>query len=147
MFLRDALLRCSELDDEAASVFADLCEASGPDEASAAALAASARAEREHAHLLRALAALADALDDDGPFLVQVPLQIAAFRRVLDAVRSRMSMGMEPDVARRCAERLQTAPFGELHRGLLELAAPQVHRVLGRIAQEIGPPVPRAARG
>ena len=46
-----------------------------------------------------------------------------------------------------CAERLQTAPFGELHRGLLELAAPQVQRVLGRIAQEIGPPVPRAARG
>ena len=57
MFLRDALLRCSELDDEAASVFADLCDASGPDEDSAAALAASARAEREHAHLLRALAA------------------------------------------------------------------------------------------
>lgn len=112
--------------------------AAGPvaDREVAASWSAAAKREREHARLLHALAELSVALGDDGPFLVQVPVQLSSLRRVVNSVRGRVSEGVDAITAQRCAEMLDAATRTELHTGLLEVAEPLLKRVLRLIEEE-----------
>lgn len=130
MFLKDALLRCSGLEEEVASVYAELAESPAATAELASAWAESARVERQRARLLHALAELSAALGDDGPFLVQAPVQLVHLRRVVESVRGRVSPAIDQELAVRCADTLDAAGYGDLHRGLLEVAELEIRRVL-----------------
>lgn len=130
MFLKDALLRCSGLEEDVASVYAELAESPAATTELVAAWTESARVERQRARLLHALAELSAALGDDGPFLVQAPVQLVHLRRVVESVRGRVSPNIDQDLALRCAEALDAAGYGDLHRGLLEVAELEIRRVL-----------------
>jgi hypothetical protein len=138
MFLREALLRCSQLEDEVASVYAGLAGCGAATSDAAAAWAEAARKERQRARLLYALAELTAVLDDDGPFLVQAPVQLANLRRVVDNVRGHLASTVDACTAMRCAEALEATQRSELHAGLLEVAEPEVRRVLKLIDLETG---------
>ena len=137
MFLKEALLRCSKLEDEVASAYDELARSPAATPETAAGWAESSRAERARAKLLQALAAVSLALDDDGPFLVQVPVQIAALERALENVRRRLSSNVDAASGQRCVEALEAAPRSELHAALLEIAEPEVRRALRLIDSEI----------
>lgn len=136
MFLKEALLRCSQLEEEVASMYAELAACPAADGQAVASWSASANREREHARLLHALAELSAALGDDGPFLVQVPVQLSSLRRVVESVRGRVVEGVDAATAKRCADMLDAAPRGEIHAGLLEVAEPEIKRVLRLIDEE-----------
>lgn len=136
MFLKEALLRCSRLEDDVASMYAELAACPAAPSDAAAAWSASASRERGHARLLHALAELSDALGDDGPFLVQVPVQLSTLKRVVDSVRGRVTDALDEATARRCAAMLDAAPRNEIHAGLLEVAEPEIKRVLRLIDEE-----------
>jgi hypothetical protein len=136
MFLKDALLRSSQLEDEMASVYAQLATCPAVDAKEAAAWSAAAAREQVHARLLHALAKLSEALGDDGPFLVQVPVQLSALRRAVEGARARLAADMDAAAAGRCAGQLEAAPRRELYASLLEVAEPEVRRVLRLIDEE-----------
>lgn len=144
MFLKEALLRCSTLENEVASMYAELAACSAAPGEAAAAWSASANRERSHARLLHALAELSVALGDDGPFLVQVPVQLSTLRRVVESVRVRVCVadGVDAPTAQLCGDMLDSALRTELHAGLLEVAEPEIKRVLRLIDEET-----RTARG
>lgn len=122
-----------------ASMYAELAACPAAPGEAAAAWSASANRERSHARLLHALAELSDALGDDGPFLVQVPVQLSTLRRVVESVRVRVADGadgVDAATAQRCADMLDAAPRAELHAGLLEVAEPEIKRVLRLIDEE-----------
>lgn len=136
MFLKEALQRCSNLEEEMASVYATLAACPAATSAAAATWSAAAGREKGNARVLHALAELSAALGDDGPFLVQVPLQLSTLRRVVDAVRSRIDIDVDAATAERCAEMLDAAPRRELHSGLLEVAEPEIRRLLKLIDEQ-----------
>jgi hypothetical protein len=139
MFFKDALLQCSELEDEVASMYATLAALPAADTASAAASsswAQAARKERQRARLLHAVAELSAALGDDGPFLVEVPLQLAALRKVIDRVRERVLEAVDTAGTARLIETLESARHGDLHANLLEVAEVEMRRVLRQIEAE-----------
>lgn len=136
MFLKEALLRCSNLEEEMASVYAALASCPAATNQSAAAWSAASGREKRNARLLHALAELSEALGDDGPFLVQVPLQLSTLRRLVDAARGRVTNDIDAATAERCAEMLDTAPCRELYSGLLEVAEPEIRRVLKLIDEQ-----------
>lgn len=136
MFLREALLRCSQLEDEVAAVYDELAASPVAAIEMAATWAESARKERSRARLLHALAEISSALEDDGPFLVQVPVQLSSLRRVVESVHERVTSVMDAPTAARCAEALEGTQRGELHAGLLEVAEPEIRRVLRLIDSE-----------
>lgn len=96
------------------------------------------RSQREEARarLLHALSELAGVLEDDGPFLAQVPVEIAALQRTVERIRERVAPGMDPSLAAQCAEMLASSSHDELYAGLLELVEPSIRRVLRRIDSE-----------
>lgn len=130
MFLKDALLRCSRLEEEVASVYTGLSTLADVSPENAASWVETAKAERQRGHLLHALSQLSAALGDDGPFLVQAPVQLSALRRVLDSVSARMDGKIDSAAAVRCAETLDAAGCDEVHRSLLEVAELEIRRVL-----------------
>lgn len=119
-----------------ASMYAELAASSAASGEAASAWSASAGREKGRARLLHALAELSDALGDDGPFLVQVPVQLSTLRRVVDGVRDRVTGLVDSAAAQRCAEMLDAAPSAELHAGLLEVAEPEIKRLLRLIDDE-----------
>jgi len=137
MFLKEALLRCSRLEDEVASAYDELARSPAAAPEVAVSWAESSRRERMRAKLLHALAEISTALDDDGPFLVQVPVQLAGVERALESVRRRLSSEIDADTGQRCVEALEAAPRGELHAALLEIAEPEMKRALRLIDSEI----------
>jgi hypothetical protein len=141
MFLKDALLRCSQLEDEVASIYATLAKSPTVASESAAAWAEAARRERSRSQMLHALAELSAALGDDGPFLVQIPVQLANLRRIVDTVRGRITPALDAATADRCADTLEGAQRSELHATLLEVVEPEIRRVLKLVEAET-----RAAR-
>lgn len=142
MFLKQALLRGSQLEDEVAEIYSGLASSPAVPSEAAASWAESARKERQRARILHALAELSVALDDDGPFLVQVPVQLANLRRVVDNVRGHVTDAVDETTARRCVETLESAPRGEVYAVLLEVAEPEIKRVLRLVDSEA-----RCARG
>lgn len=118
-------------------MYAELAACPAAPGETAAAWSASANRERRHARLLHALAELSEALGDDGPFLVQVPVQLSSLRRVVESVRVRVADGVDSATAQRCADMLDAAPRAELHAGLLEVAEPEIKRVLRLIDEEM----------
>lgn len=137
MFFREALLRCSQLEEEVAQVYSQLASSPAASPESAAAWTDMARKEGVRSRMLRAVADLATALEDDGPFLVQVPVQLRNLRRVLDNVKHRLDATIDETTGKRCSEALEKAQRGELHAGLLEIAEPEVKRLLRLIDSEI----------
>jgi hypothetical protein len=137
MFLKEALLRYSQLEDEIASIFDSLAASTAATSENAASWSEASRKERLRARLLHALAEISTALDDDGPFLVQVPVQMAGLERVLDNVRRWLSAGLDAATGERCVEALSAAPRQELHAALLEIAEPEMKRAMRLVDSEI----------
>jgi len=137
MFLKEALLRCSRLEDEVASVYADLAVSPAATPETAVSWAELSRREKRRSKLLHALAEISTALDDEGPFLVQVPVQMADLARALENVRRRLASNVDAITGQRCVEALESAPRGELHAALLEIAEPEIRRALKLVDSEI----------
>lgn len=137
MYLKEALLRCARLEDEVASVYDRLANSEGRTAQSVLEWAENARLERTRATLLRALAAISTALGDDGPFLVDAPVQLAGLDRVLEMVRRRMVATLDAAASAPCIDALEFAPLRELHAALLETAEPELKRALRRIDSEV----------
>lgn len=137
MFLKEALLRCSQLEDEVASIYDELTRSPGSTADVAACWSEAAKTERQRARLLRALAELSTALEDDGPFLVQVPVQIGAVRRALENAHRRLPSVVDGPSGQRCAEALEAGPRLDLYAGLLEVAEPELKRATRLVDAEV----------
>lgn len=136
MFLAEALLRCSQFQKETASHYDAFCVESPADEARIEAWKGAARRERRRAGFLEALAVLCSALEDEGPFLVQIRAQLEAVRRTLDHARwRRENCTGHPRCG--CAEMIESIPLARLYADLIELAEPEVRRGLRVIANEL----------
>jgi hypothetical protein len=136
MFLKEALLRCSVLHRETAARFESLRAESTADDARTAAWTGAAIRERRRAELLDALASICSALEDEGPFLVQIPLQLEEVRRALDSLEWRRDTCADhPGCG--CGEVLQAVPAARVYADLIELAEPEVRRALRLITNEI----------
>lgn len=137
MFLKEALLRCSQLEDEVASVYDELTRSPAATPEVSASWSEASHAGRQRARLLRALAELSTALEDDGPFLVQVPVQIAAVRRALENAHRRLPAVVDSPSGQRCVEALEAAPRRDLYAGLLEVAEPELKRAMRLVDAEV----------
>lgn len=129
MFLRDALQRCSQLESEVASVYETLASAHGVAPSSTRSWTDAARRARQRARLLHSLAEVSVAIDDDGPFLVQVTPQIAGIRRVVENVRTRVTTALDAETAGRAGAQLDATARDEVYASLLEVAEPVLRRV------------------
>jgi hypothetical protein len=136
MFLKEALLRCSVLHRETAARFESLrTESIAEDERTAAWTGAAIR-ERRRAELLDALASICSALEDEGPFVVEIPLQLEEVRRALDSLEWRRDTCADhPGCG--CGEELQAVPAARVYADLIELAESEVRRALRLISNEI----------
>jgi hypothetical protein len=86
--------------------------------------------------MLQALASLCVVLEDEGPFLVQIPLQLEAFRAALErAAWRREACSEHPRCL--CAEAIEAVVRPELHADLLEVAEPELKRALRSLSGEI----------
>ncbi len=136
MFLKEALLRCSQLQQQTAAQYDALCDQSPGDDARAGKWRGAAARERRRAGFLEALAQLCTALEAEGPFLVQIPLQLEEIRRALDSAQWRRdTCTTHPGCT--CAESLERVMASELYVDLIELAEPEVRRALRVIANEL----------
>jgi hypothetical protein len=135
MFFREALLRCSQLHLETAALFDGLCEGPREDPRIRSWQLAGAL-ERKRAGFLKALATLCSILEDEGPFLVQIPPQLEAFRDALEFAAWRRASCRDHSHCS-CAEAVESIPRGRLHADLLELAEPELKRALRVVALEI----------
>ncbi|MFN2426446.1 MAG: hypothetical protein ABR587_08375 [Candidatus Binatia bacterium] len=137
MYLKEALLRCSRLEDEVASIYdAVACSATATPEL-AASWSERSRRERRRARLLHALAEISTALEDDGPFLVEAPVQLAGLGRVLENARRQLASMTDGADGQRCLDTIETAPLRELHAALLEAAEPEIKRASRLVDSEI----------
>jgi hypothetical protein len=140
MYFRKALLRCSELHDENASIHHVLADALATAPGASADLADGYRKiatrERRRARFLHALATLSEALEDDGPFLIEVPQHIAAVGKVLESTRERMDARLDAASAQSCADAIGAARHEDLHTVLLEIAEVEMRRVLRMIEDQ-----------
>jgi hypothetical protein len=136
MFLAEALLRCSQFQKETASHYDAFCIESPADGARIEAWKGASRRERRRASFLEALAFLCSALEDEGPFLVQIRLQLEEVRRALDHARWRRDNCTEHPRCG-CAEMIESIPLARLYADLIELAEPEVRRGLRLIANEL----------
>ncbi len=137
MFLKEALLRCSQLEDEVASVYDRLAGTPAATPQLVATWSEASRVERQRARLLRALAELSTALEDDGPFLVQAPVQMAGVRRALENAQHRLPSVVDGPSGQRCVEALEAAPRHDLYSGLLEVAEPELKRATRLVDAEV----------
>lgn len=139
MFLREALRRCAEIEEEIAGLYDDVAAQH------AAAVVLTGRwtelacRERGRARLLRALEATQGVGDDDGPFLVHVPLQLAGLRRVVEEARRYAGTGLEPAAAVEMLDRIEAAERGAVYQSLLELSRPELVRMLRLLDNEVVP--------
>lgn len=136
MFFKDAMFQCSQLEEQLASMYDALATSPEATSESAQGWTRSAAKERRRARLLHALAELSGAMDDDGPFLVQVPQELATLRKLVDRMRERVSDDSDTAAALRCLEAIETARPEDLHTSLLEIAEGEVRRLLRLIEEE-----------
>lgn len=137
MFLREALLRCSQLEEEVAALYDELVRLPEATPETSARWSDRSRKERERSRLLHALAELSSAIGDDGPFLVQEPELLGRLRRSVDEARRVLARDGSGEGIRRCVQALESSPCLELYAGLLDIAQPEARRLLRRIDSEI----------
>lgn len=136
MFFREALLRCSKLQRETAGLFDELCAEAPSGDPRVPLWKLAAATERRRAGILEALAALCVVLEDEGPFLVQIPLQLEAYRAALErASWRREACSDHPRCL--CAEAVEAVLRPGLHADLLEVAEPELKRALRSVSGEI----------
>src|SRR5689334_16085845 len=133
MFLKEALLRCSQLQQEIASMYDALCETTAARDARSAAWKGAAACERRRSGFLEALAALCSALEDEGPFVVQVPLQLEDLSRALDSAAWRRQSCRNHGSCG-CVDHLSSITSTRLYADLLELAEPELRRSLRAVS-------------
>jgi hypothetical protein len=136
MFFRVALLRCSDLQNEIASIYEALVTTPGLARHVVARWQELATVERGRGRLLHALATLSAAIEDDGPFLVQVSQQMAAVRQAIERTREQVAGGLDVASAERSAERIEATRHGDVRTALLEIADGEMRRVLRVIERE-----------
>lgn len=137
MFLREVLLRCSQLEEEVAALYDDLVRLPEATPETSARWSERSRKERERSRLLHALAELSSAIGDDGPFLVQEPELLNRLRQSVDEARRALARGDGGEGIRRCVQALESSPCLELYAGLLDIAQPEARRLLRRLDSEI----------
>lgn len=136
MFFREALQKFAQLETEMAELYGALAALPDAPKDTASNWAARARGEARDAKLLSALAELSLAVDDDGPFLVQLPLALADVKHAVEQVRDQVTPDLDLSAAQRCADALEAAPCRSIHGDLFELAVPEVRRVLRLLDSE-----------
>lgn len=130
MFLREALCRDAEIEEAIADLYADLADRHAFNSDLALRWRDLARRERRRARVLHAIVAVQAIAEDDGPFLVHVPLQLARLRRAVEDARRDAIDAIEPIPAVELAERIEAAERGTIYQSLLELGRPEVVRLL-----------------
>lgn len=130
MFLREAVQRCAELEESIAAIYDNLALQHQGRGDLAILWSELSHRERTRARVLRAASAAEDVLENDGPFLVHVPLQLAGLRRVVDTASRRIQAGVEPSAALDVVESIEAADRGGIYTGLLELIRPEIAKVL-----------------
>ncbi|MFN2376674.1 MAG: hypothetical protein ABR538_09060 [Candidatus Binatia bacterium] len=137
MFLREALLRCSQLEEEVAALYDHLQHLPAANRETSARWSERSRKERERSRLLHALAELSSAIGDDGPFLVQEPQLLHRLRQSVDEARRLLARDGSGEGIARCVQALDSSPCLELYAGLLDIAQPEARRLLRRLDCEI----------
>jgi hypothetical protein len=83
MYLREALRRCQDLEQRAATLYEARAAAEGDGDSSAF-LQQRAQTETRHARVLAELLRLQEQAEDDGPFVIDLRGQITRLREALD---------------------------------------------------------------
>lgn len=137
MFLREALRRGSRLEDEVAAVYDNLAGSCASSPEKAAAWAELSRKERLRARMLHALSEISDALGDEGPFLVEVPLQLAGVGRAIESAKRRLQADVDGEASQQCVDALEATPRAELIAALLEVAEPELRKAIRVIDSDV----------
>jgi len=141
MYLREAIERCARIEESIGDLYDGMAGAGGDVGGRAIGDARLdwrrlAERERQQARLLHVAAAAVAAVDGDGPFVVQEPLQLAALDRVVEEARRRLRSGEGRAVATGVAsvadlsDVLEASGRGGLCASLLALARPAIAKAL-----------------
>lgn len=139
MFLREALCRDAQIEEEIARLYADLASRHDCNTEIARRWAEMARREGRRARVLRAIVAAQSVADDDGPFLVHVPLQLAGLHKVVENAQREAGDAITAITAVQLAEKIEAADRGGIYQGLLELGRPEVVRLLRLLDNQVLP--------
>ncbi|MBI5504074.1 MAG: hypothetical protein HY899_04690 [Deltaproteobacteria bacterium] len=139
MFLREALCRDAELEEDIANLYAGLAARHASSRELAGRWTEMARRERRRARVLQAIVAAQGVAGDDGPFLVHVPLQLAGLRKVVEDARRDAGDSIAPLPAVELVERIEAADRGAIYQSLLELGRPEVVRLLRMLDNHVLP--------
>lgn|GEM_PF-1909534 len=130
MFMREAICRDAEIEEAIANLYAQIASRHESGTELARGWSEMARRERRRARVLQAIVAAQGVADDDGPFLVNVPLQLAQLRKVVEDAYRAANDCVAPLPAVELAQMIEAADHGSIYRGLLELGRTQIVRLL-----------------
>jgi hypothetical protein len=138
MYLREALRRCAELEERTQSIYEELAS----QHASAAHLADAWRDLAADGHMrarqLTALAAIHEAVNDDGPFVVGLQRRIDAAAFFIDAAAADAREGPTPPRALELASELESSELRRLFQELRDLARAGVRKLTDKLYRGTG---------
>jgi hypothetical protein len=132
MYLKDALIRCSDLEVEVADLLQSIVAASA-DSPMRGVREALHRRARLRAALFRSLAGTVASLEDGGPFLVEITGRLAALRRAIDPL---LGAGVRAHNAEAMLEQIAATGRADVYEQLLEVAEPIARRAVRLIEVE-----------
>jgi len=140
MFLREALCRDAEIQEDIANLYANLASRYASDAALTSRLKEMEWRERRRSRVLLAIVAAQAVSESDGPFLVHVPLQLARLRKTVADARHDALSAVEPVCAVEIAEKIEACDRGAIYQSLLELGRSEVTRLLRLVDNQLLPP-------
>lgn len=133
MYLRQALGRCRDLEEEVAAIYETLATQQSHNATVAAAWRELAEDERDHARQLAALLSVLDALVEDGPFLVGLARQMSECSNRIRECQRRISGPITEAEAIELCVGLEGSELNDLMTEMRELARPAIKRLTDRL--------------
>jgi rubrerythrin len=133
MYLREALSRCRDLEEEVSRIYDELASQHTRTPELARAWKQLAQDERSHSRQLGVLLAVHEALDDDGPFLVGLERRSRDCAREIRETYTRVHAGIAPRQAVELCLELEKSELDHLFIELRDLSRPAVKRLSERL--------------
>ena len=138
MYLREALERCASLEEKSRAIYEDLASQHASQPHLSAAWRELAADGRVRARQLGALAAIHAALNDDGPFVVDLHRRIDETELFFEAAAARAKQGLDPPSALELAGTLESCEMRGLFQELRDLARAAVRKLTDKLYRGAG---------
>lgn len=138
MYLREALSRCRDLEEDVSRIYDELASQHSRSPELARAWRQLAQDEHNHSRQLGALLAVHEALDDDGPFLVGLERRSKDCAREVHEAYTRVHAGIAPRQAVELCLELEKSELDSLFIELRDLSRPAVKRLSEKLYKRAG---------